>query len=218
MNAAAQTLPSSFPLPPRRRVILYEGVLEMKRRKLTQTLMVLVTLMPAGVTAAAQTSEQRIEVKVVPATTVEERVANDLKEKDLRKAAEEKRAAEESARISETSPKTLLSRARTLYIESDTEFFEAEQLQNALRKRAEMDSWQMAMIDGWDKRNIADVVVDIDRPLFTFTFTYKITHRSGIILATGKVTAFDSNVAAPMLAERVVEEIRKARGETKAKK
>jgi len=93
------------------------------------------------------------------------------------------------------------------------------QLQNALRKRNEVDAWQLAMIDGWDKRNVADTEIEIDRPLFTFTFTYKITNRStGLLLATGKVTAFDGNAAAPMLAERIVEEIRKARGETKPRK
>lgn len=175
-------------------------------------------LMAAVGVASAQTTTQNINVTVLPATTVEERVANEMKEKELRKAAEEKLAAAESARIAETSPRTLLSRARTVFIESDTSFFESVQLQNALRKRDEVDTWQMAIVDGWDKRNIADMIVAVDRPLFTYTFTYKVTHRStGIILATGKVTAIDGNAAAPMLAERIVEEIRKARGEVKPK-
>jgi hypothetical protein len=38
-----------------------------------------------------------------------------------------------------------------------------------------------------------------------------------LILATGKVNAFDGNAAAPMLASRIVEEISKARGEVKKK-
>jgi hypothetical protein len=92
------------------------------------------------------------------------------------------------------------------------------QLQNSLRKLNEIDSWQMAIVDGWDKRDVADTEIEIDRPLFTFTFTYKITNRrTGIILATGKLNAFDGNAAAPMLASRIVEEIRKARGEAKKK-
>ncbi|HKP36801.1 MAG TPA: hypothetical protein VJT71_08075 [Pyrinomonadaceae bacterium] len=169
--------------------------------------------------ASAQTTTQDITVTVRPAMTVEERVANDMKEKALRKAAEEKLAAEESAKIAETSPRTLLSRARLLYIDSDTTFFDAVQMQNALRQRSETNAWQLAIVDGWDKRNIADVDISIDRPLFTYTFTYKITHRAtGILLATGKVTAFDGNAAAPMLAEKIVDEIRNARGEAKPKK
>jgi len=93
------------------------------------------------------------------------------------------------------------------------------QLQNALRKRSKVEAWQMAMIDAGDKQDLADTYIEVDRPLFTFTFTYKITDRkSGILLATGKVTAFDGNAAAPLLAERIVAEIRNARGEPKPKK
>jgi hypothetical protein len=169
--------------------------------------------------SSAQTTTQNINVTVHPATTVEERVANDMKEKALRKEAEEKLAAEESAKIAEANPRTLLSRARTLFIDSDTSFFESVQLQNALRSRTETVAWQLAIVDAWDKRNVADVLVSIDRPLFTYTFTYKVTHRAtGIILASGKVTAFDGNDAAPKLAEKIVEEIRNARGEAKPKK
>ena len=76
------------------------------------------------------------------------------------------------------------------YINSNTTYFEPVQLQNALRKHDEIAAWQLAMVDGWDKQKIADVIIEIDRPFFTYTFTYKITHQhTGIILATGKVTA-----------------------------
>ena len=191
----------------------------MKRARLNRVLILFAMFVSAHTIASAQTSDRTINVKIIPSTTVEEKVANDLKEKDLRRAAEEKRAADEAARITETSPKALLSRARILFIHSNTDYFEAVLLQNALRKRSEVDAWQLAMVDGWDKRNVADLEIEIDRPLFTFTFTYKITNRAnGILLATGKVTAFDGNAAAPMLAERIVEEIRKARGETKPRK
>jgi len=191
----------------------------MKRARLNRMLLLVAVFVSANIFASAQTSEQTINVKIVPSTTVEEKVANDTKERELRKAAEEKRAAEEAAKIAETSPKALLSRARILYITSNTDYFETVQLQNALRKRNEVDAWQLAMVDGWDRRSVADTEIEIDRPLFTWTFTYKITNRStGILLATGKVNAFDGNAAAPMLAERIVEEIRKARGETKPRK
>ena len=175
-------------------------------------------MMALAAVVSAQSADQTINVRVIPATTVEEKVANEMKEKELRKAAEEKSAAEEAAKIAETNPKTLLSRARIMVMSSGTEYFETVQLQNALRKRSEYDAWQLALIDDWQKRDIADTEIDIDRPLFTFTFTYKIINqKTGIVLATGKVNAIDGNAAAPMLAERIVEEIRKARGETKSK-
>jgi len=170
--------------------------------------------------AYAQGNEQHITVTVRPSQTPEEKVANEIKERELRQAAEEKLASEKSARIAEHSPKALLGRGRTVYISSDTDFFEPVQLQNALRERAEFEAWQMAIVDGsWENRSVADLLVEVDRPLFTYTFTYQITDRgTGIIVATGKVTAFDGNAAAPRLADKIVEDIRKARGESKPKK
>jgi basic membrane lipoprotein Med (substrate-binding protein (PBP1-ABC) superfamily) len=170
---------------------------------------------------AQTTGEQKVTIVVQPAQSVEERVADSIKERELLKAAEEKKAAEESARLARTNPKALLASARTMHIYSGTSFFESVQLQNALRKRTEFEAWQLMILDGttWDRRNVADLLIEVDRPLFTYTFTYQLTHPStGIVLATGKVTAFDGNAAAPKLAKKIVEEIKKARGEATEKK
>ena len=184
------------------------------RKKLTPRLVLLAAMMLIAAGADAQTNEQNINITIRPSQTVEERVADEIKANELRKAAEEKRAAEEAARIAETNPKGLLRRARVVYICSDTKFFEEVQLQSALRKRPEFETWQMAIVDGWGKRDVADVVIEIDRPLFTYTFTYEIINRSnGIVLATGNVTAWDGNDAAPKLAQRIIEELKIARGE-----
>lgn len=178
-------------------------------------------VLTAAVVAGCGTAraQQQIEVTVRPAQSVEERVADEVKEKQLRQAAEERHAAAESARLAEKSPRAMLARARTLYVESGTSYFEPVQLQNELRKREELEAWQTLLIDDYQKRGVADLIVEIDRPLFTFTFTYKLTDRAtGVLLATGKVTAFDGNDAAPKLAGRIVEEMRQARGESKEKK
>lgn len=191
----------------------------MNRNKLTSGLILFATALFITAGANAQTTPQQVNVTIRPAQTVEERVADEMKEKALRKAAEEKLAAEEAARIAETDPKALLRRARIILISSDTSFFEEIQLQNALQKREEFNTWQIAIIDDWQKRGSADLIIDIDRPLFTYDFTYKITNsRTGIVLATGKVTAFDGNAAAPKLAGRIIDEMRAARGEVKTKK
>jgi rRNA maturation endonuclease Nob1 len=188
-------------------------------KKFVPHLILIATTTLIATTASAQTTEQNVNVTIRPSQTVEERVANEFKEKELRKAAGEKLAAEEAARIAETNPKALLRRARVVYVDSSTSFFEEVQLQNALRKRAEFDAWQMAIVADYQQRNVADVTINIDRPLFTYTFTYTITSRAnGIVLASGKVTAFDGNLAAPKLAERIVEDMRNARGESKPKK
>jgi hypothetical protein len=188
-------------------------------RALSATLLLAAMVAAAGAEARAQT-EQRVVVRVEPSQTVEERVSDEVTAKELKKEAEERMAAEESARAADLNPRALLKSARTFYVSSGTSFFEPVQLQNALLKRAEAEPWPLSILDGdWEKRRIADVLVHIDRPLFTYTFTYQLTHRSsGVVLATGKVTAFDGNAAAPKLARRIVEEIRIARGEPKPKK
>ena len=191
----------------------------MNTNKLAPSVLLLSVVGLSAIIGNAQTAAQDVNVTIRPSQTAEERVAGEVKLKELRKAAEEKLAAEEAARIAETSPKKLLQRARVLFVSSGTSFFEAVQLQNELRKREEFDRWEMAIVDGWDKRNVADIIVEIDRPVFTYTFTYQITNRSnGIVLATGKITAFDGNVAAPKLAARIMEEIKVARGEVKVRK
>ena len=180
---------------------------------------VAVAFLGCGAAQGQTTPPQQIEVTVRPAQSVEQRVADEMKEKELRKAAEERLAAEQSARLAEKSPRALLARARTVYVYSDTSYFEEAQLQNELRKRDEFEAWQMVIVDGHTASNVADIHVEIDRPLFTFTFTYEVMDRAtGIVLATGKVTAVDGNAAAPKLAARIVAEIKKARGESEAKK
>ncbi len=200
-----------------RSVILYEGDKEMNMRGTIRMSLPLMIFLGALGVASAQTAEQTVNVRMVT-PTAEERVANEMKEKELRKAAEEKKAAEEAARIEATSPKALLSKARIVHINSRTTYFEEVQLENALRKHSEIDQWQIAMIDGYQRRDLADTDIEIDRPFFTFTYTYKITnHSTGIILATGKLDAIDSNAAASMLADRIIKEIKTARGEGKKK-
>jgi hypothetical protein len=188
----------------------------MKNLRCIAGLMIL--LVAVTLNAYAQQVDQNVIVTIKPSQTVEQRVTDSIKEKELREAAEEKLAAEKSARIASKSPQALLSRAQTVYVESNTSYFEAIQLQNALRKRSEFDVWEMAIIDGWEQRKLADIIIEVDRPLFTFTFTYKITNRSnGILLSTGKITAVDSNAAAPLLTARIIEDIKKARGEVSKK-
>jgi hypothetical protein len=190
----------------------------MKIKKLTPQVILLATVTLIAASVQAQTTEQNVNVTIRPSQTVEQRVADEIKAKELKKAAEEKSAAEEAARIAETNPTSLLRRARVVYVYSYTDFFEDVQLQNALRKRPEFETWQMAIVDGWGKHEVADIVISIDRPLFTYTFTYKITNRSnGIVLTTGKVTAWDGNDAAPKLAQRIIEDMKVARGESKKK-
>ena len=117
-----------------------------------------------------------------------------------------------AARIINADPNELLRSARTIFIHSNTSFFNAAQLQNALRKRPEFTAWRLLIVDDWETAKLADLDIAVGRPLFTYIFTYIVKdRRTSIVLATGKVTAFDGNIAAPKLAKRIIENIKTAR-------
>jgi hypothetical protein len=53
---------------------------------------------------------------------------------------------------------------------------------------------------------LADLTIEIDRPLFTYVHTFVITDkRTSIVLGSGKVTAFDGTTASGQLAKQIVE-------------
>src|ERR1044072_3670613 len=136
-------------------------------KRMTKIFISLTFVILAAGMAVAQTETQNVIVTIRPATTVEERVASEMRKKARRKEAEEGFAAEAAARLAKTNPRTLLADARTLFISSDTKFFEEAQLQNALRSRTEMTAWNLMIVDGWANRDSANLFIEIDRPLFT---------------------------------------------------
>ncbi|MCA1616776.1 MAG: hypothetical protein LC800_22345 [Acidobacteria bacterium] len=122
-----------------------------------------------------------------------------------------KRAPAPAAAI-RADPAAALRTARVVYVGSGTPFFEAARLRDELRKQSDFAAWRMAITGDGEGREPADIEVEIDRPLFTDTFTYRLTdRRTGRALAAGEVTGWDGDAAAPKLAKRIVEEIRRAR-------
>jgi hypothetical protein len=58
----------------------------------------------------------------------------------------------------------------------------------------------------------ADLMVDLDRPLFTYTFTYSVSSAdTRVVVTSGKVTAFDGNFAARKIAKELMKRIQSAR-------
>ncbi|MBS1812689.1 MAG: serine protease [Acidobacteria bacterium] len=120
-----------------------------------------------------------------------------------------KAEAPASAAIANTIPEDQLRGAKTIRIRSNTEFFSASQLETKLINMPEFKALKLLLID--DYRG-GDLVIEVDRPLFTFDFTYKVTDtRTSVILASGKVTAWDSVTAAPELAKQIVKKLQAPR-------
>jgi len=105
----------------------------------------------------------------------------------------------------------LLRSARSVFVWSNTVYLRPESLENALRGRADFQSLDVAIVKD---RQAADLVIDLNRPLFTFDFTYSVTHRqSSRLVASGKVTAFDGNGAAPKIAKELIKQMQSARSQ-----
>jgi hypothetical protein len=103
----------------------------------------------------------------------------------------------------------MLKSARTIFIRSKTIFLTPDQLEIELRKRPELQQLELTIVR--DSR-LADLKIELGRPLFTYTFTFAVTSsETSILLTSGKVTAFDGNFAAPRIAKELLKRIQAAR-------
>jgi mono/diheme cytochrome c family protein len=111
----------------------------------------------------------------------------------------------------ENNSNELLRGARSVFITSRTVYLRPELLENALRKRTDFQSLDVAIVKD---RDAADLVIELNRPLFTFDFTYSASHRqSSVLVASGKVVAFDGNGAAPKIAAELIRQMQLARAQ-----
>ena len=114
-----------------------------------------------------------------------------------------------SAAIAKIIPEEKLREAVTLRVYSSTDFYDSSQLEAALMSKQEFKDLKLLLIDG---SPAGDLVVEISRPMFTFDFTYKITdNRTKVIVAAGKVGAWDSVTATPELANQIIKKLKAAR-------
>jgi hypothetical protein len=109
----------------------------------------------------------------------------------------------------QSAPITALASARTLRVTSKTTFFTPFMLEKELTDNAEFRALGLNVVNGIRG---GELLVNVDRPLFTYDFTYSVSDSyRGIILATGKVSAIDGPHAAAGIATKLVQELEKAR-------
>jgi hypothetical protein len=107
-----------------------------------------------------------------------------------------------SAAIVGSEPKQILKNARTIYIRSKTSFLTVGTLDRALVQQKDWEKLGLTIVG--DPR-VADLFIEIDRPLFTYVHTFVITDKkTTIVLASGKVTAFDGTIASGGLATDII--------------
>ncbi|HEY0797036.1 MAG TPA: S1C family serine protease [Acidisarcina sp.] len=114
-----------------------------------------------------------------------------------------------SAAIADSDPKKILKNAKTIFVHSKTSFLTVDTLERALILQKDWGALGLTMVQ--DPR-VADLIIEIDRPLFTYIHTFVISDkRTTIVLASGKVTAFDGTIASGGLAKDVVKVFAEAR-------
>jgi hypothetical protein len=107
-----------------------------------------------------------------------------------------------SAAVAGSNPKQILKNARTIYIHSKTLFLTVDTLDRALALEKDWPKLELTIVQ--DQR-VADLLIEIDRPLFTYIHTFVIVDkRTSIVLGSGKVTAFDGTIASSGIASDMV--------------
>lgn len=114
-----------------------------------------------------------------------------------------------STAIANADPKLILKNAKTVYINSKTLFLTVDTLDRELLRQKDWSKLGLTLVA--DPR-VADVMIEIDRPLFTYVHTFVISDKkTTIILGSGKVTAFDGTIASGGLAKDIVKILSSAR-------
>jgi hypothetical protein len=109
----------------------------------------------------------------------------------------------------DNSPETIMKVARSLAVKSRTILLKDRLMESELRKVRDFQALGIAISD--DEKQ-ADLYIELDRPPFTFIYQYTVINpATRVLIMKGKVTAFNGEVAAPKIAEEIINEIRKAR-------
>jgi hypothetical protein len=98
---------------------------------------------------------------------------------------DEGESREAVARSGLTDPAEIMRRARFVYVDSDSEFVSAHEVEDSLRKRKEFRAWGMVVTR---RRSEADLVIEITRKSFSRRFTFTVVDpRTDEVVASGKM-------------------------------
>jgi hypothetical protein len=106
--------------------------------------------------------------------------------------------------------KELVTRARSLYVESDSVFMKRENLESSLLGRKEFKAWDLQITSNPRR---ADMWVRVRRIPFTNHFTYTVTDReTETIVMAGKVDSLAGTVYG-LIADEIVHKMKVYRGD-----
>ncbi|HEV2963060.1 MAG TPA: hypothetical protein VG649_14620 [Candidatus Angelobacter sp.] len=106
--------------------------------------------------------------------------------------------------------KELVSRAKSLFIHSDTFFVKREQLESSMLGRAEFKAWDLQITN---KKELADLLVRVRRIPFTNHFSYTVTDRvTETVVMAGQVDSLAGTVHG-LIADEIVHKMKAFRGD-----
>ncbi len=106
--------------------------------------------------------------------------------------------------------KELVSKAQSVYVQSDTFYMKRENLESSLLGRAEFKAWDL-QITG--KPQLADLLIRVRRVPFTNHFTYTVSDRAtDTIVMAGKVDSLAGTVYG-LIADEIVHKMKVFRGD-----
>jgi hypothetical protein len=102
-----------------------------------------------------------------------------------------------------------IKNARTICVNSETDFLTDSTLERALMKQKNWDALGLNIVGNGCK---ADLEIEVHRVVFTHIHTYVLTDKAtGIVLAAGRVRALDGVIASGPMAEQIVKILSAAR-------
>jgi hypothetical protein len=104
--------------------------------------------------------------------------------------------------VLKADPDEILRNAKIFYVTSDSVLISVKMMENALMKRPEFAKWKLAIIKEYKN---ADVIINVEHQLFTWDYRYTMFDRqTEIVLASGKVTVWDGNIASKKFAKKII--------------
>ena len=106
--------------------------------------------------------------------------------------------------------KELVSKAHTLFVQSDTFYMKRERLEGCLLKSPEFKAWNLQLTNSKDS---ADLLVEVKRIPFTNHFTYTVTDRNtDILVMAGKIDSLEGTVY-QLISDSIIHTMKEFRGD-----
>jgi len=118
------------------------------------------------------------------------------------------RPIEQKAKREGVDPVEVMKTFQTIQVVTGTWLAKPEMCEGPLQKRKEFEQWGLFFVRG----RIADLMLKIDHQPGWFYYQYSLEHpRSGLILSSGNVTAWDGPDACRKVADIIVNKLKKVR-------